>query len=64
MKAFQLFKYNSTDIRLQKVEIDRPRIRPNEVLIEVKAAGVNPLDNLITRGEVKLVTPYRFPLTM
>ena len=64
MKAFQLFKYNPTDIRLQKVEIDRPHIRPNEVLIAVKAAGVNPLDNLITRGDVKLITPYRFPLTM
>lgn len=32
--------------------------------VPVKAAGVNPLDNMITRGEVKLVVPYAFPLVM
>ena len=64
MKAFQIFKHNKTDLRVQQVELPRPQIQQHEVLIEVKAAGVNPLDNMITRGDVRMVTPYRFPLTM
>ena len=64
MLAFQISQYNAKDISVQSVDIPRPILRPHEILIEVKAAGVNPLDNLITRGEVKLVTPYTLPLTM
>lgn len=64
MKAFQIFKYNKTNLTASMVEIEQPRINSNEVLIEVKAAGVNPLDNMIIRGEVKLITPYSFPLTL
>ena len=29
-----------------------------------RTAGVNPLDNMIIHGEVKLVVPYAFPLVM
>lgn len=64
MQAFQISQYNAKDISVQSVDIPRPTLRPHEILIEVKAGGVNPLDNLITRGEVKLVTPYTLPLTM
>ena len=64
MQAFQISQYNAKDISVQSVDIPRPTLRPHEILVEVKAAGVNPLDNLITRGEVKLVTPYTLPLTM
>ncbi len=64
MKAFQIFGYNKDSLITQKVEIGRPDVKPDEVLIEVKAAGVNPLDNMIIRGDVKLVTPYHFPLTL
>lgn len=64
MKAFRIFGYNKKDLRSTLVEVDKPQIKANEVLIEVKAAGVNPLDNMITRGDVRLVTPYDFPLTL
>ena len=57
MKAFQIFKHNKTDLRVLQVELPRPQIQQHEVLIEVKAAGVNPLDNMITRGDVRMVTP-------
>ena len=36
----------------------------NEVLVKVKTAGLNPLDNMITRGEVKLIVDYKMPLSM
>lgn len=45
-------------------ELPQPRLKPGEVLIQVKASGVNPLDKMILRGEVKLVTPYQLPLTL
>ena len=32
--------------------------------MKIHAAGVNPLDNMILRGEVKMIVPYRFPLVM
>lgn len=64
MKAFRIFKYNKHDLRSQLVELPKPEIQADQVLIEVKAAGVNPLDNMITRGDVKLVTPYTLPLTL
>jgi len=31
------------------------------VLVKVIAAGVNPLDNMISRGEVKIIVPYKLP---
>lgn len=41
-----------------------PEMGKNEVLIRVSTAGVNPLDNMIVRGEVKLIVPYPMPLVM
>lgn len=63
MKAIQLKKY-SNKIKVELNEIPTPQIVDNEVLVKVKSAGVNPLDNMIIRGEVKLITPYNFPLVM
>ena len=36
----------------------------DEVLVRIAAAAVNPLDNMIIRGEVKLIVPYRVPLIL
>lgn len=63
MKAIQIKKY-SKEIKVELNEIPTPQITDNEVLVRIKAAGVNPLDNMIIKGEVKLITPYDFPLTM
>lgn len=41
-----------------------PEIDEDDVLVKVKYAGVNPLDNMIVREEVKLITPYKYPLVM
>ena len=64
MKAIQIFKYNKQDINATLVEIAKPTIQPDEVLVRIKAAGVNPLDNKITRGGVKMLVPHELPLTM
>ena len=51
-------------VRLEIKDIPVPQIADNEVLVKVMAAGVNPLDNMITKGEVKLIVPYKMPLVM
>jgi len=36
----------------------------DDVLVRVRAAGVNPLDARIRDGEAKLILPYRLPLIL
>lgn len=64
MKAVILDKYDKQGCSLRIADIPVPEIEPNEVLVKVHTAGVNPLDNMIIRGEVKLVVPYKMPLVM
>lgn len=55
MKAAVLNKKNE-DLEIK--EVPMPEIDEDDVLVKVKYAGVNPLDNMIVREEVKLITPY------
>ncbi len=54
-------QYDKNNIKLKISEIAKPKISSQQVLIKVKAAGVNPVDNMISRGEVKLIIPYQLP---
>jgi NADPH:quinone reductase-like Zn-dependent oxidoreductase len=62
MKAFIVDRYGKASGRLG--EMPEPELRPEDVLVEVHAAGVNPLDLKIRNGELKLVLPYRLPLVL
>ena len=64
MKAAILEGYGRSGRDLVLGDVPAPEIGDTEVLVRVRAAGVNPLDNMIVRGEVKLIVPYRFPLIM
>ena len=64
MKAAILKGYDKNGCELEIREVPVPAISENEVLVKIRTAGVNPLDNMIMRGEVKLVVPYSFPLIM
>ena len=64
MKAAILDKYEKLGRDLIVSEIPVPEIKNDEVLVKVHTAGVNPLDNMIIRGEVKLIVPYTMPLVM
>lgn len=64
MKAAILEKYASDGRELVIKDVPVPEVGDNEVLVNIKAAGVNPLDNMIVRGEVKLIVPYKIPLVM
>ena len=63
MKAALHIKYDKKNINLTITEIAKPIITDNQVLVKVTAAGVNPLDNMISRGEVKMIVPYKLPQT-
>lgn len=63
MKAVQITKY-SKDINTVINEVPIPQIGPDDVLIKVKAAAVNPLELLILNGKVKLIQDYKMPLTL
>jgi NADPH:quinone reductase-like Zn-dependent oxidoreductase len=63
MKAIQIDKYEKT-INTVLRDIPNPEIGPNEVLVRVKAAAVNPLELLILTGSVKLIQDYPMPLTL
>lgn len=55
---------NRKNDELEVTDIPVPEIDDDEVLVKVKYVGVNPLDNMIVREEVKLITPYKYPLVM
>ncbi|MBW9212421.1 MULTISPECIES: NADP-dependent oxidoreductase [Terrabacteria group] len=62
MRAAQVEQYNKKNILVKLVDLAKPTIGYKDVLIKVLAAGVNPLDNMISRGEVKMIVPYKLPV--
>ena len=63
MKAVHIKNY-SKNIDTVLNDIPKPEISDSEVLIQVKAAAVNPVELLILTGSVKLIQDYSMPLTL
>lgn len=64
MKAAVLTGYDKNGRMLEIRDVPMPEMKDNDVLVKIRAAGVNPLDNMIIKGEVKMIVPYSFPLIM
>ena len=64
MKAAVLTGYDKNGRELELRDVPTPQPGPGEVLVRVRTAGVNPLDNMVARGEVKMIVPYHLPLVM
>ena len=64
MKAAVLTGYDKNGRMLEIRDVPVPEMKDNDVLVKIRAAGVNPLDNMIIRGEVKMIVSYSFPLVM
>ena len=63
MRAFILDRYGNADA-VRAGEVAEPGLLEDELLIQVKAAGVNPLDIKIRNGELKRILPYRLPIIL
>ena len=64
MKAAVLTGYDRNGRALEIRDVPVPETKDNDVLVKIRTAGVNPLDNMIIKGEVKMIVPYIFPLVM
>jgi NADPH:quinone reductase-like Zn-dependent oxidoreductase len=63
MKAFIVDRYGKKGgVRIG--EMPDPELRDDDVLVQIHAASVNPLDFKIRDGEFKLLLPYRLPLIL
>src|SRR5690348_2747115 len=62
MKAFVVEKYGESGLRAAQVL--PPTIGPRDVLVRVRAAGINPLDKMVRDGEFKLLLQYKTPFVL
>jgi alcohol dehydrogenase len=63
MKAFIIERYGKK-VALRATEMPEPELGKDDVLVQIHAAGVNPLDLKIRDGEFKMILPYRMPLIL
>lgn len=62
MKAFFIDRYGKQNGAIG--DLPDPAVGTHDVLVQVHAASVNPLDAKIRTGEFKLMLPYSFPLVL
>ena len=60
MKAIRVHEYGGPEV-LKFEEAPRPQAGPGEVLVRVRAAGVNPVDWQVREGRFKEALSYRMP---
>jgi len=63
MKALILKRYGGAD-QIEFADIPRPAIKPDEILVQVHAAGLNPIDYMIPKGAFKPILKFQLPATM
>src|SRR5215468_9094741 len=59
-RAVQFDHYGDIDV-LKIVEVPTPRPGPGRVVVEVRAAGINPGEAAIRRGTFAKIWPSKFP---
>lgn len=63
MKALILKRYGKSD-QIAFADIPRPTIKPDEMLVQVHAAGLNPIDTMIPKGMFKPILRFQLPATL
>ena len=62
MKAFVVTRYGQDG--LEPADVPTPTVGPLDVLVDVRAASVNPLDKMVRNGEFKQLIKYKRPFTL
>jgi NADPH:quinone reductase-like Zn-dependent oxidoreductase len=62
MKAFVVSRYGPDG--LEPAEIPTPSVGPHDVLVDVRAASINPLDKMVRNGEFKQLLKYKPPFAL
>jgi NADPH:quinone reductase-like Zn-dependent oxidoreductase len=62
MKAFVVTRYGPNG--LEPAEIPDPAVGPHDVLVDVRAASINPLDKMVRNGEFKQLLKYKRPFAL
>lgn len=63
MKALTFKRYGKSP-QIGFAEVSRPTLRADEMLVQVHAASVNPIDNIIPTGAFKAVVKFQLPATL
>lgn len=63
MKALIFKRYGKAD-QLAFIDTPRPTPKPDEILVQVYAAGLNPIDNMIPKGTFKPILRFQLPATL
>lgn len=63
MKALVFTRYGKAD-NLAFTDLPRPVLKPDEMLVEVHAAGLNPIDTMIPKGMFKPILQFQLPATL
>ncbi len=62
MKAFVVTHYGPDG--LEAADVPAPTVEPRDVLVDVRAASINPLDKMVRNGEFKQLLKYKPPFTL
>lgn len=63
MKAVVINRYGDPDV-LEYQDIEKPAIKPDQLLVQVRASSVNPVDWKVRQGHLQLLSGFKFPLLM
>jgi alcohol dehydrogenase len=64
MKSIQINRYGSSEAIEINQNTPSPKLSPGKVLVDIKAAGINPVDWKIREGYMKQMIPLQFPSTL
>src|ERR1700758_550392 len=62
MKAIVVARYGIDGFRA--AEVPEPKVGDNDVLVQVSAASINPLDEMVRNGEFKQLLKYKTPFVI
>jgi len=63
MKALTFKRYGKAP-QIEFADVSRPALKADEILVQVHAAGLNPIDNMIPKGTFKPILRFQLPATL